>query len=97
METHEVITEDGYILTLHRIPHGLNNAEVPNKPVALLMPGLVCSAAYYLISGQKASLGYWMADQGYDVWIANYRGTTKSRRHVSLDPDSDKSKFWDFR
>lgn len=97
VETHEVVTEDGYILTVHRIPHGLENAGDTNKPVALLMPGLLCSGAFYLVSGERASLGYWLAQRGYDVWIANYRGTTYSRRHLTLDPDNDKSSFWDYR
>lgn len=92
-----MVTEDGYILTLHRIPHGLNNTSEQNKPVALLMPGLLCNSAFFLVNGEKASLGFWLANRGYDVWVANYRGTTHSRRHLTLDPDEDKSSFWDYR
>lgn len=75
----------------------MDNGDVPNKPTVLLMPGLLCNAAFYLVSGRKASLGFWLADRGYDVWIANYRGTTHSRKHLSLDPDNDKASFWDYR
>lgn len=37
-----------------------------------------------------------MADAGYDVWMPNARGNRYSRKHVSLNPDKDEKKFWDF-
>ena len=36
-----------------------------------------------------------LADSGFDVWLANSRGNTYSRRHKSLKP-SDKA-FWQWR
>ena len=33
-------------------------------------------------------------DAGYDVWIANLRGTLPSREHETLDSDS--ADYWDF-
>ena len=33
-------------------------------------------------------------DEGYDVWIANLRGTLPSREHDTLDSES--AEYWDF-
>lgn len=97
MEIHEVVTEDGYILTLYRIPYGLSKSEEEERPAVLFVGGMTLDAGSFAINGRNGSLSFWLADRGYDVWLANYRGTTHSRRHVTFDPDVDKAQFWNYR
>ncbi|KAJ0173917.1 hypothetical protein K1T71_010063 [Dendrolimus kikuchii] len=86
VENHEVITEDGYKLTVFRIPR--------SGPVVFLMHGLLGSADDFVISGVESGLAFLLAEEGYDVWMGNARGNKHSRRHVALTPQS--ANFWDF-
>ncbi|KAJ0051971.1 hypothetical protein Pint_01940 [Pistacia integerrima] len=40
----------------------------------------------WLLNSPKESLASILADNGYDVWIANTRGTKYSQKHESLTP-----------
>lgn len=60
-EAHVVITEDGYLLTMHRIPCGRIGCEHVGKrgsgqPV-FLQHGLLSSSADWLLSGPEKALG----------------------------------------
>lgn len=88
-EKHTVITSDGYILEIHRIPH-------PGQPPILLSHGVLSSSADFLVMGPNQSLAFLLHDQQYDVWLFNYRGNRYSRNHVTLNPNSSGSKFWQF-
>ncbi|KAJ8620833.1 hypothetical protein MRB53_029362 [Persea americana] len=48
----------------------------------------------WLLDNPDESLEYILADSGFDVWIANSRGTRWSLKHQSLDPT--KPAYWDW-
>ncbi|CAH0585868.1 unnamed protein product [Chrysodeixis includens] len=87
IEEYDVITEDGYILKLFHIPGDESN------PV-LIAHGFFSSSDDFLLQG-KTSLIYSLSENNHDVWVMNFRGNLHSRRHVELDPDTDK-KFWEY-
>jgi len=87
-ETHKVATPDHYVLTIHRI--------VGEGPVVFLQHGLEDSSSTWVLAGaDHGAPGFRLAEQGYDVWIGNFRGNHYSREHESLDADTD-NEFWEF-
>ncbi|KAL0839150.1 hypothetical protein ABMA28_017120 [Loxostege sticticalis] len=87
-EEYELVTEDGYFLTLFRIPGDAT------RPV-LLVHGNTPTSDSFIIRGND-SLVLTLAKQGYDVWAINLRGTRYSRRHISLNPDTQPSQFFNY-
>uniref|UniRef100_A0A0N5B8J2 Lipase n=1 Tax=Strongyloides papillosus TaxID=174720 RepID=A0A0N5B8J2_STREA len=94
--SYEVITDDGYILELHRIPHGRNEKLVKNinRPIMFLQHGLEGSSSQWVCNNYNHSAAFIFADHGFDVFLGNMRGNIYSNRHVFLKP-SDKE-FWEF-
>ena len=95
-ETHFVITEDGYNLTLHRIVNPLLGGN-PSKVVLLQHP-LMGSGADFLINSEGGginesrtnavgnNLGFELSFGGFDVWLGNSRGNAYARDHIFLKP-----------
>lgn len=54
---------------------------------------LVCPNNY-LVCANLFCTAFWLADQGYDVFLGNFRGSRYSRTHTKYKINS--SKFWNF-
>ncbi|CAK1586200.1 unnamed protein product [Parnassius mnemosyne] len=99
LEVHSVTTKDGYILEMHRIPHGRDANNTPNrkKPIVFLMHGLLSSSADWITMGPGTAFAYILAEAGFDVWLGNARGNYYSRKHLRLKPDALlNTAFWEF-
>jgi len=87
-ETHVITTDDDYILKIHRIPG--------DGPVIFCQHGLEDSSSTWVLAGpDHGGPGFRLAEQGYDVWLGNFRGNSYSRGHVSLNADTD-NEYWQF-
>lgn len=97
-ETHTVHTPDGVKLFVHRIPCGRSGCAAPAagsrsppkpRPAVLLQHGLMDASSTFVINFPSGSLGFLLADAGFDVWLGNNRGNTYSEV-----PDTNVG--WDF-
>ncbi|XP_015112569.1 lipase 1 [Diachasma alloeum] len=91
-EWHNVTTEDGYIVSIFRVPPKNNNTQ---KGPFYLQAALGGTADLWVLFGYGRSLVYSLSDAGYDVWVGNLRGTYYSRGHTNLSARVDRE-YWDF-
>ncbi|ERN10889.1 hypothetical protein AMTRI_Chr12g270120 [Amborella trichopoda] len=89
-----VETKDGYLLAVQRISHGQNTRDALSGPPVFLQHGLFQGGDTWFENSVKQSLGFILADSGFDVWVGNVRGTRWSHGHNSLS-ENDKE-FWDW-
>ncbi|KAL6209857.1 hypothetical protein ACLB2K_020796 [Fragaria x ananassa] len=87
-------TRDGYFLGLQRVwaPNADLRAQ-PGPPV-LLQHGLFMAGDAWFLNSPEQSLGFILADEGFDVWVGNVRGTRWSQGHIYLS-EEDKE-YWDW-
>eukprot|EP00744_Colponema_vietnamica_P011708 GILI01016458.1.p1 GENE.GILI01016458.1~~GILI01016458.1.p1 ORF type:complete len:489 (+),score=125.35 GILI01016458.1:99-1565(+) len=92
VESHEVETSDGFLLTLFRI--SCPDVKNPTKGAVLLQHGLFQTAMPFVMNGAEEGLAFVLAREGFDVWLGNNRGNIYSRKHVSLSHWD--ARFWDW-
>ncbi|KAJ2916341.1 hypothetical protein MD484_g4118, partial [Candolleomyces efflorescens] len=99
-EDHVVLTKDGYLLGLHRLPakRGEKNprpGHSTGKPVVYLHHGLLMNSEVWVcLTEHQRSLPFVLVEQGYDVWFGNNRGNKYSKKSIHHGPNT--TKFWDF-
>nr|XP_027187780.1 triacylglycerol lipase 2-like isoform X2 [Cicer arietinum] len=87
----KVTTQDGYVLNMQRIlPRGRHGNSIP----VLLQHGLFMDGVTWLLLPPSQSLAFLLAENGFDVWIANTRGTKYSHQHTSFSSNS--SDYWNW-
>ena len=93
VQTHKIFTMDGFQLIVFRIQAKGSNFTEPKK-IVFLQHGMMDSSDTWILNDEDKSLAYFLANQGYDVWLGNARGNKYSRAHKIFgikDP-----KYWDF-
>ncbi|KAL3276452.1 hypothetical protein HHI36_011833 [Cryptolaemus montrouzieri] len=88
LETYYTVTEDGYILKTFRIlPKG------ETKGLIFLEHSFVANAEIWVDKGDL-SLGLYLLDKGYEVWLGNLRGSKYSNTHLNYTMSD--FEYWDF-
>lgn len=94
-EDHYVTTEDGYINNIVRINAFTDLHDTKkSRPAVLLLHGLIDSSDTWIVNGEENSIGFILANAGYDVWMCNGRGNKYSLNHTSIDSGRDWN-YWD--
>jgi len=99
-EEHVVLTQDGYLLGLHRLctPKDTPRTSIggpSNKPVVYLHHGLLMNSEIWVcLTSAERSLPFVLVELGFDVWLGNNRGNKYSKKSIHHDPKS--KEFWNY-
>ncbi|CAL8121105.1 unnamed protein product [Orchesella dallaii] len=93
--THIILSKDGYYTTVDRISGGILSPPRKGKQAVLLFHGLGGIGSNWIIQPGSRNLAFLLADAGYEVWLANGRGSSRSMKHTHLNANRDIS-YWSF-
>ena len=79
---YDVETPDGWILQIWRLQSPEIFHENLSAPI-LLSHSFGWSALHYMMNARNESIAFILADNGYDVFLTNYRGNPYSLRKMS--------------
>lgn len=95
VESYTVVTDDGYISEMYRIPGKLTELGSDiHKPAVLMMHGYLCDMQFWLANDADLAPPFTLVDAGYDVWLGNNRGNRFSQTHTTLN--KSQAEYWDF-
>ena len=89
-----MVTDDGYILGIWRLPGPLVQQHEERRPPVLLQHGLETDMMHWVFNTPELAPALVLARAGYDVWLGNNRGTRWSDTHTKLSNKS--AEYWDF-
>nr|XP_006121546.2 lipase member M-like [Pelodiscus sinensis] len=95
-EEYEIMTDDGYYLSINRIPVDTGNRRNSSLKPVLLQHGLVSEGTTWITNMVNSSLGFILADAGYDVWIGNNRANYWARKHHNFTADQEEFSDYSF-
>lgn len=76
---HEAVTPDGWVLQLWRVRSLKIYSRTLSAPV-IVSHGFGSSSFDYMWNLRNESVAFILADNGYDVWLTNYRANQFSNR-----------------
>ena len=87
----DVTTEDGYQINMVHLLGDDTGARDPTKSPLLLVHGNLTDGLVWFDKNEpgELSLPLQLVDLGYDVFIANLRGSVGARGHETLDADAE--------
>ena len=103
-KSYKTTTRDGWNLVMFRITESFGGGgkrgggAPPSKGPILLLHGVGSDAYSWtnVVDPSRLNLGAQLAQDGYDVWFANVRGTRFERSHAWLNPDAQDDQFFAF-
>ena len=96
-ESYTLVTEDGYVLSLYRLPgtvQEIADGGIKQKPAVLMVHAQDCDMMEWVWNDSERANAFILARAGYDVWLANNRGNKYSNTHLTLSRH-DKA-YWDY-
>ena len=89
-EAYKVETKDGYILKLQRIAPKYNKG----CKIPVFLKHSAFSNSYYFVNNPNISIAFYFANEGYEVFMGNSRGSKYSTHHKKYDTES--IDYWKF-
>lgn len=93
-ESHLIKTDDGFLLSVHRLNPEINGFKSNGKSIYFQHGLLMTSDVWCVMLNKDDNLPFRLCELGYDVWLGNNRGNKYSNKHIKYN--ANEAKYWDF-